>query len=223
MSVTENLNQLRVRVEEMAQKAGRDPASVRLMAVSKGVEAARMEEALKAGQRLFGENYVQEAKAKWPELRARYFGIELHLIGGLQTNKAKDAVALFDSIDTLDRPELAEALAREMQKQKRKLPVFIEVNIGFEAQKHGCAPEALAALLGKARGLGLTVKGLMTVPPLERDPAPYFRECAALTARHHLKELSLGMSGDFEAAITCGSTLVRLGTAVFGERKSSYR
>lgn len=214
------------------------------MAVSKGVAADRIREALAAGQRLFGENYVQETRRKWPGLRAEFGfsrgqegasgvvaddkaagaeAIELHLIGPLQTNKAKEAVALFDSIDTLDRPKLAAALAKAMDQTGRRVPVMIEVNIGREPQKHGCRPEDLPALLDAVRGLGLEVRGLMAVPPAGAGPAPYFAEMAELARRHGLPELSLGMSGDFEAAVAAGSTLLRLGTAIFGARPEKKR
>jgi pyridoxal phosphate enzyme (YggS family) len=218
MGISENLFALKERIAKAAVQAGRGAGAVRLMAVSKNMDVARITEALAAGQALFGENYVQEAKAKWEGLKAAYPAARLHLIGPLQTNKAEAAVALFDRIDSLDRPKLAHALADAMKKQERRVPVLIEVNIGGEVQKHGCLPAELPALLALTRELGLAVEGLMAIPPADKDPAPFFKQLAALAAAHGLREISMGMSGDYESAIACGSTLVRLGTAVFGPR-----
>jgi pyridoxal phosphate enzyme (YggS family) len=220
MSISQNLSLIQNRMAAAAHQAGRAPSSVRLMAVSKGVEANRIIEALQAGQRLFGENYVQEAKAKWPELMARYPDIELHLIGALQTNKVKEALKIFHALHTLDRPSLAEAIAKEAGKLARPPLLLAEVNIAAELQKHGCLPEELSPLLARARALGLKVTGLMTVPPAQ-DPAPCFRRLAALAKAENLPELSMGMSGDYEEAITCGATIIRVGTAIFGERKKA--
>lgn len=201
----------------MAQAAGCDPP--RLVAVSKFHPQEAVVEALKAGHRLFGENRVQEAKAKFPELRDAYPDIELHLIGPLQTNKADEAVRVFDVIETLDRPQLAAALSKAMLKSKRRIPCLIEVNIGNESQKAGIEPEKLDDFLRLCRDeYGLTIIGLMCIPPHNEDPKPYFRKMRILADHHQLPHLSMGMSGDFEDAIHEGATLVRIGTAIFGER-----
>lgn len=190
-----------------------------LIAVSKMVEAKRLLEALQAGHHVFAENYVQEAKAKWPALRARYPDLRLHLIGHLQSNKAEDAVALFDRIDTLDRPKLAATLAGAMRKLNKTIPLLIEVNIGREPQKHGCMPEDVAALLQLARGdYGLKVEGLMCIPPAAQDPKPFFTACAALARQHQLATLSMGMSADYVPALQAGASEIRIGSALFGAR-----
>jgi pyridoxal phosphate enzyme (YggS family) len=220
MTIAGSLSKLHIRLADAAQAAGRSPSSVRLMVVSKGVEAMRILEALEAGQRLFGENYVQEAKSKWPELIARYPDVELHLIGPLQTNKVKEALKIFHAIHTLDRPNLAETLAREAGRLAKVPALFAEVNSAAEPQKHGCTPQDLPPLLAQARALGLKVSGLMTVPPAGQDPAPPFRQLAALAKAEDLHELSMGMSGDFEEAIGCGATIIRIGTAIFGQRSA---
>ena len=188
------------------------------MAVSKKHPAEAVAELLAAGHRLFGENRVQEAQGKYPALKARYPDLELHLIGPLQTNKVKEAVALFDVIETLDRPKLAHALAAEMAKSGRKLSCLIEVNVGNEPQKAGIPPEQVGAFLRLCRELGIEVRGLMCIPPQDQDPVPHFRNLAAMAKRHHLSVLSMGMSGDYQAAIACGATHVRIGTAIFGSR-----
>jgi len=199
--------------------AGRDPASVSLLAVGKTHAADRMLPLLKAGHRAFGENRVQESEAKWPALKAQFPDARLHLIGPLQTNKVREAVALFDVIETLDRPRLAEALAREMSRAARRPDCLIEVNIGGETQKAGVAPDAADAFIEDCRvRLALPVIGLMCIPPEGEDPAPHFRRLAAIAARHGLKQLSMGMSGDFEAAIAAGATEVRVGSSIFGSR-----
>lgn len=219
MPVKENLGALRVRVTSAANAAGRKPEAIRLIAVCKQVEAANIEAAIAAGCAVFAENYVQEAKAKWTGLRARHTGLELQLIGHLQSNKAGDAVALFDCIATLDRPKLAHTLSAEMQKQKKRVALLIEVNIGDEPQKSGCGIDDVPALLKLARGeLNLPVEGLMCVPPAAADPAPYFRKLAQLGKDYSLPRLSMGMSADFESAIAAGATDVRIGSALFGER-----
>ncbi len=193
-------------------------APVKLIAVSKTVEGARLEAALADGQRVFGENYVQEAAAKWPGLRARYPDIELHCIGHLQSNKALEAVKLFDCIDTLDRESLAQALARAMDKAGRRVPLLVEVNIGAEPQKSGCLPEQVSALLATARALKLDVQGLMAIPPADADPTPYFQRLAAMNRELGLARLSMGMSADYAAAIAAGATEVRVGSILFGKR-----
>ena len=218
MSFAQRLHIIQSRIAIAAMKAGRNPASVTLAAVAKQVDALRIDEAYKAGQRVFAENYVQEAKGKWTALKDRFKGIQLHLIGHLQSNKAEDAVALFDRIDTLDKPKLAAALAAAMRHKKRHIPVLIEVNIAAEAQKSGCLPQDAPALLKAARDLGLKVHGLMCIPPLEGDPAPHFKKLKALADQLGLSVVSMGMSADFEEAITCGATEVRIGTALFGPR-----
>jgi PLP dependent protein len=194
------------------------PPSVTLIAVSKTVEEARLREALAAGQRVFGENYVQEAKARWPALKAEFPDVQLHLIGHLQSNKADEAVSLFDRIDTLDRPSLAQALARAMRKKGRIVPCLIEVNIGDEPQKAGCAAAEVPALLEQARQLSIPVEGFMCIPPEGCDPAPHFNKLAGLAKQHSLETISMGMSGDYQTAIACGATEVRVGTAIFGKR-----
>jgi PLP dependent protein len=206
------------RIATAAQEAGRDPLDIQLVAVSKTFDGPSILPALEAGQRIFGENRVQEAKGKWPALRERFPGIELHLIGPLQSNKARDAVALFDVIQTVDRPKIADALAEEMTRAGRMLRLFIQVNTGDEAQKSGVAAGDAEALLRHCRDLGLTIEGLMCIPPLEGDPAPHFAQLARLAADLGLPQLSMGMSADFEVAIHKGATHVRLGSAIFGSR-----
>ncbi|MBB5987813.1 YggS family pyridoxal phosphate-dependent enzyme [Sphingobium lignivorans] len=198
--------------------AGRAAGSVQLIAVSKTHDADAIRPLIAAGQRLFGENRVQEAQAKWPALRAETPDIALHLIGQLQSNKAEDAVALFDAIHSVDRPSLVEALAKAMEKLDRRPECFIQVNIGEEPQKGGCAIADLPALLAQARAAGLPVIGLMAVPPLDVEPAPYFALLDKLARDHGLPGRSMGMSGDYETAIMLGATHVRIGTALFGTR-----
>jgi len=205
---------------EAARKAALKPAaSTRLIAVSKTFEAGAIRPVLAAGHRVFGENRVQEALRKWPALRNEFEGVELHLIGALQTNKAAEAVVFFDIIQTLDRPKLAHALRREMDRSGRAPDIFIQVNTGAEPQKGGVAPEALAPLLALSRdSLSLPVKGLMCIPPAGEAPAPHFALLAKLAETHGLARLSMGMSADFEIAIRFGATHVRVGTAIFGRR-----
>ena len=218
MSIAANLAAVRARIAAAARAAGRDPAAVALVAVSKTQPPAAIAEAIAAGQMLFGENRVQEAAAKFPPLRAAHPGLRLHLIGPLQTNKARDAVRLFDRIESLDRPRLADALAAAIAKEGRAPDCLIQVNTGREPQKAGCAPEEAEALLAHARGLGLVVSGLMCIPPVAEDPAPHFALLADLARRFGLSVLSMGMSGDFPAAIAAGATHVRIGSAIFGPR-----
>lgn len=206
-------------IARAARDSGRDPASVALVAVSKTFPAEAVEPVLAAGERRFGENYVQEAKAKWPPLRERIPEVELHLIGPLQSNKARDAVALFDAIHTLDRPSLAEALAKEIARQGRAPRLFVQVNTGEEPQKGGVAPAEADAFLAACRDRwGLAVEGLMCIPPAEDPPSPHFAFLAAIARRNGLRLLSMGMSADFEAAIQLGATHVRVGSAIFGAR-----
>jgi hypothetical protein len=218
--VAANLAEVRGRIAGAARAAGRDPAAVTLVAVSKSQPPGRIEAALAGGQRVFGENYVQEALARWPALRERHPDVELHLVGGLQSNKAAEAVALFDVIQTVDRPRLTRELAKEMAKQGRRPRLLVQVNTGEEPQKGGVAPGGLDALLALCRGeLGLPVDGLMAIPPEDEDTAPHAALLAKLAARHGLARVSVGMSGDFETAVRFGATIVRVGTAVFGARQ----
>jgi PLP dependent protein len=216
----QQLEAIRQRIAVAARKAGRDPGAIELVAVSKTFGADAILPALEAGQRVFGENRVQEAKGKWPALRERFPDITLHLIGPLQSNKARDAVALFDVIETVDRPKIAAVLAEEMTRAGRAPELFIQVNTGDEAQKAGVAPGGAEALLRHCRDLGLAIGGLMCIPPLEGDPVPHFAYLARLAAGLGLKKLSMGMSADFETAIQEGATHVRVGSAIFGSRPS---
>jgi pyridoxal phosphate enzyme (YggS family) len=213
------LAKVRAEIARACADARRDPASVALVAISKTFGAAAIEPIIAAGQRLFGENRVQEAKAKWPALKARHPDIELHLVGSLQSNKAKEAVALFDAIHSVDRPSLAEALAKEIGKQGRAPTLFVEINTGAEPQKAGVLPEAADAFLKTCRDdFGLVISGLMCIPPADEPPAPHFALTAKIARRNGLALLSMGMSADFPVAITFGATHVRVGTAIFGER-----
>jgi pyridoxal phosphate enzyme (YggS family) len=213
------LDAVYARIAQAARGVGRDPASVTLIAVSKTFGEAEIVPVLEAGHRVFGENRVQEAKAKWPALRARYTGIELHLIGPLQSNKAREAVELFDCIHTVDRPKIARALAEEMKRQGRRLPLFVEINTGEEPQKAGIAPRDLPALLALCREeLGLDIRGLMCIPPHDEEPAVHFAFLAKLAGEHGLSEISMGMSADFETAVELGASHVRVGSAIFGAR-----
>ena len=199
--------------------AGRDPATVTLVAVSKTFGEAAIRPAIEAGQRVFGENRVQEAKAKWPALREGQPGIDLHLIGPLQSNKAKDAVALFDAIHSVDRPSLCEALAKEIARQGRSPLLFVELNTGAEPQKSGVLPQDADAFVAECRNrYGLAVRGLMCIPPTDEAPAPHFALTAKIARRNGLDLLSMGMSADFETAIAFGATHVRVGSAIFGHR-----
>jgi pyridoxal phosphate enzyme (YggS family) len=193
---------------------------VTLIAVSKTFGAAAIEGALAAGQRVFGENRVQETKAKWPDIRTRHLDLSLHLIGPLQSNKAKEAVALFDAIHSVDRTSLCEALAKEIGKQGRSPALFVEINTGAEPQKAGILPETADAFLRACRDdYGLTIAGLMCIPPFDEAPAPHFALTAKIAARNGLKLLSMGMSADFATAIAFGATHVRVGSAIFGGRR----
>ncbi len=198
--------------------AGRPADAVTLIAISKTIAAEGIVPLLDAGQRVFGENRVQEAQAKWPDLRARYGGVTLHLVGQLQSNKAADAVATFDAIHSVDRSSLVQALGKAIAATDKRPDCFLQVNIGDEAQKGGCAIGDLPALLAEARDAGLTVVGLMAVPPADTEAAPYFALLAKLARDHGLAQLSMGMSGDYETAAMLGATHVRVGTALFGSR-----
>jgi PLP dependent protein len=202
-----------------AKRAGRDPASVKLVAVTKTVPEQTIEEAIACGQRRFGENRVQEAKAKWPALKERHPDLELHLIGPLQSNKARDAVELFDVIESVDRPKIARALAEEMARSGKRPRLLVQVNTGEEPQKAGVLPSETDAFVAQCRDeYGLAIEGLMCIPPLDEEPALHFALLAKIAARLALKELSMGMSGDFAKAIAFGATYVRIGTAIFGAR-----
>ena len=215
----QRLEQVRGRIEKAAREVGRDPASVRLVAVSKTFDAVDIKPVIAAGQRLFGENRVQEAQGKWPELRNAHPDLELHLIGPLQTNKVRDAVALFDVIQTLDRPKLAHALKAEIAARGKSVRLLVQVNTGEEEQKAGVAPADLPAFLALAQDeLKLEVEGLMCIPPVDEEPAVHFAFLSKLAREHGLPELSMGMSGDFEAAVELGATYVRVGSAIFGHR-----
>lgn len=218
-SSVDALANVRQRVAAAAGSAGRMPEDVTVIAVSKTFESDSIVPVLQAGQRQFGENRVQEAKAKWPALRQRFDGIELHLIGPLQTNKAADAVKLFDCIQTLDRISLAAALRKEFDKQGRALRLLVQVNTGDETQKAGVAPDAADAFITACRETyGLSPIGLMCIPPVNEPPERHFTLLAEIAHRNGLSQLSMGMSGDFETAIRCGSTHVRVGSSIFGSR-----
>ncbi len=213
-----NLKAVLARIDA-ARKAAIAPApETHLIAVSKGHGATRILPVLNAGHRIFGENRVQEAKAKWPELRASFPGTELHLIGPLQTNKAREAVEFFDCIHSLDRPKLAEALKAEMEKTGRRPKLFVQVNTGEEAQKAGVAPKDVVAFVQHCRDAGLPIIGLMCIPPLDEEPALHFALLQKLARECRLASLSMGMTADFETAIRFGATHLRIGTAIFGER-----
>ncbi|HEY0413325.1 MAG TPA: YggS family pyridoxal phosphate-dependent enzyme [Allosphingosinicella sp.] len=217
-SARERLDAVTASIGKAAATAGRQAAEVTLVAVSKTHDADAIRPLIEAGQRVFGENRVQEAQAKWPELRDEMVGLRLHLIGSLQSNKAADAVALFDAIHSVDRPSLVDALAEAMAKAGRRPECFLQVNIGDEPQKGGCALAALPALVERSVTAGLPVAGLMCLPPAGVEPAPYFALLAKLARRHGLEALSMGMSADYATAVTLGATHVRVGTALFGAR-----
>ncbi len=218
-NAAERLAIIQQRIERARRRFGAPPPSVELVAVSKTFTAEEIRPFLAAGQRVFGENRVQEASQKWPELRASYGDIVLHLIGPLQTNKAREAVALFDVIETVDRDKLAGVLASEMQRAGRQLPVFVQVNIGLEPQKAGIAPAETVDFVQRCRTQhGLDVVGLMCIPPEGLPPGPYFAQLAVLGKAAGVARLSMGMSGDFETAIAMGATHVRVGSALFGSR-----
>ncbi len=216
--VSENLDRVKREIAAAEREAGRDAGAVTLVAVSKTHDGPRIRPALEAGHRVFGENRVQEAQGKWTGLKREFADIELHLIGPLQTNKADDAVALFDVIESVDRPRLVRALAKSMEKLDRHPACFVQVNTGEEKQKAGCLPEETDALVHEARGAGLDVVGLMCIPPFEDEPSLHFALLADLAKRNGLDRLSMGMSGDYETAVTFGATHVRVGTAIFGSR-----
>ena len=220
MRGAEGLAAVREQIVRACRDAGRDPAGVTLVAVAKTFGPDAIEPVITAGQRVFGENRVQEARAKWPPLMARHPGVELHLVGSLQSNKARDAVALFDAIHALDRPSLAEALAKEIARQERRPLMFAEVNTGAEPQKAGVLPQDADAFLAACRDrYGLAISGLMCIPPADEAPAPHFALTAKIARRNGLALLSMGMSADFPTAIAFGATHIRVGTAIFGARQ----
>jgi pyridoxal phosphate enzyme (YggS family) len=219
MNRSAGLAEVRRDIEAACREAGRDPAGVTLVAISKTFGAEAIEPVIAAGQRVFGENRVQEAKAKWPPLLARHDGLALHLVGPLQSNKPLDAVALFDAIHSLDRDSLAAALSKEMARQARGPALFVEINTGAEPQKAGVLPQDADGFIAACRGRhGLAIAGLMCIPPFEEAPAPHFALTAQIARRNGLSFLSMGMSADFKIAIAFGATHVRVGTAIFGAR-----
>jgi pyridoxal phosphate enzyme (YggS family) len=219
MELQERLNEVRSRIDAAGRDAGRQDRAVQLVAVSKTFEADTIRLAIEAGQRIFGENRVQESQGKWPGLKAETPGIELHLIGPLQSNKAAEAVALFDVIETVDREKIARAIAEEMKRQGKALRLYVQVNTGLEPQKAGIAPDDTPAFVDFCRGeLGLGIEGLMCIPPADENPGPHFALLAKLAEKCGVKKLSMGMSGDYEIAIAFGATSVRVGSAIFGAR-----
>jgi hypothetical protein len=222
MNRSAGLTEVRRDIEAACREAGRDPAGVTLVAISKTFGAEAIEPVIAAGQRVFGENRVQEAKAKWPALLTRYAGLALHLVGPLQSNKARDAVGLFDAIHSLDRDSLAAALAKEMARQARRPALFVEINTGAEPQKAGVKPQDADGFIAACRERhGLPIAGLMCIPPFEEAPAPHFALTAQIARRNGLSLLSMGMSADFKIAIAFGATHVRVGTAIFGTRTAT--
>jgi hypothetical protein len=213
------LREVRRRIEGAADRAGRDTAGIALVAVSKTFDAGAIRPVIAAGQTLFGENRVQEALSKWPGLKQEFEQVQVHLIGPLQTNKSRDAVALFDCIETVDRAKLARALARDMDALDRRVPVFVQVNTGAEPQKAGVLPDDTDALVEVCREeCGLEVEGLMCIPPIGEEPSLHFALLEKIAKRNGLASLSMGMSADFEIAVEFGATHVRVGSAIFGAR-----
>jgi PLP dependent protein len=218
-NIAERLSGIRARIAAALAAAGRKPDAARLIAVAKTFGADAVEAALAAGQRVFGENRVQEAMGKYPALRAAHPDLDLHLIGPLQTNKVKEAVATFDAIHTLDRPKLAAALAAEIARTGKRPALFVQVNTGSEPQKAGVLPEAADAFIAECRDVhGLAIAGLMCIPPAADPPAPHFAFLGEIAKRNGLTALSMGMSGDFETALALGATHIRVGSAIFGTR-----
>lgn len=219
MTAADRLASIRHRVQRAALTVGRAPADITLIAVSKTFEAEDIRPIIEAGQRVFGENRVQEAKAKWPALRIETPGLELHLIGPLQSNKAREAVQLFDAIHTIDRDKIAAEVAKEMRREGKNLALYIQVNTGLEPQKAGIDPREATDFIARCRAEhGLAPVGLMCIPPAEENPGPHFALLAKLADENGLKALSMGMSADFETAIAMGATHVRVGSALFGHR-----
>jgi pyridoxal phosphate enzyme (YggS family) len=216
--IADNFSDIQKKIERSARSCDRMPGDIHLVAVSKNQPAAKISAALETGHRLFGENRVQDAIVRWTHFKTRFSDIRLHLIGPLQSNKAEDAVAFFDVIETIDRPKIALSLAEAMKKQGRYLPCFIQVNTGEELQKAGVLPADLPDLIKTCVAAGIDLRGLMCIPPENEPAALHFAFLAKLAARHGLKQISMGMSGDFEKAIPLGATHVRVGTALFGAR-----
>lgn len=221
MTIQQNLSEIKNKIKATLEIAGDNAGCGNLIAVSKTRSATEIIGALETGHRLFGENRVQEAASKWPELRAQFPDIELHLIGPLQSNKAAEAVALFDVIETIDRPKIAGAIAKEMKAQGKELKLFVQVNVGEEPQKAGVAPDDLKAFLKQCREeFGLTISGLMCIPPVDEEPSPYFVLLKHLAKENEIPEVSMGMSADYETALEFGADYVRVGTAIFGPRQA---
>ena len=223
MDILENLQAVTAKIKQAATACGRSEKDITLVAVSKMHEAEEILPLLLAGHRVFGENRVQEAMRKFPALKEQFPDLKLHLIGGLQTNKVKEAVSFFDVIESVDRIELAEKLAAEMKKQDRNLPCFIQVNTGEEPQKSGIVPRETISLVKRCRDLGLNIVGLMCIPPVDDEPSPHFAFLKKLAREADVKELSMGMSDDYDIAVQQGATFVRVGTALFGERDYSKK
>ena len=219
MGIAENLGTVKQLISDAADEAKRNINDIELVAVSKVHTVETIRPALEAGHRVFGENRVQEAQGKWPELKTEFPDISLHLIGSLQTNKVKDAVELFDVVETVDRPKLARAIAKEMEKQGKSIGVYLQINTGEEEQKGGCLPADAAEFIDLCvNELKLPVLGLMCIPPANEEPSIHFAFLREIAKRHGLEKLSMGMSGDYETAIRFGATSVRVGTAIFGSR-----
>ena len=219
MELQERLDEVRSHIAAAERQAGRAAGSVQLVAVSKTFDADQIRPAISAGQRVFGENRVQESQGKWPELKTETPGIELHLIGPLQSNKTADAVALFDVIETVDREKIARAIADEIKRQGKAIRLYVQVNTGLEPQKAGIAPDDTASFVDLCRKeLGLSIEGLMCIPPADENPGPHFALLAKLAKQAGVEKLSMGMSSDYEIAVTFGATSVRVGSAIFGAR-----
>jgi hypothetical protein len=219
-AIADNITEIRAQIDAAARGVDRDPATVALIAVSKKQPDARVQAALDAGHRVFGENRVQEAQGRWTERRQQVPDLELHLVGALQSNKAKEAVELFDAIHSVDRESVAKALAKEIAKQGQRPALFVQINTGEEAQKAGIAPGDADAFIAWCRDeLDLLIVGMMCLPPVDEDPAPHFALLAKIAARNDLPKLSMGMSGDYETAVQLGATHVRVGSALFGARE----
>ena len=218
--VAGNLEAVQAEIGAATREARRQTGCVTLVAVTKTHDAERIRPAIEAGHRVFGENRVQEAASKWPALRQEHDGLELHLVGALQTNKAVDAVTLFDVIESVDRPRLVTALVKAMARTGRRPRCFIQVNTGEEEQKAGCLPVDADGLIAEARTAGLDIAGLMCIPPFDEEPSPHFSLIAEIARRNGLTQLSMGMSADYATAIAHGATHVRVGTAIFGSRRS---
>jgi pyridoxal phosphate enzyme (YggS family) len=219
IATVDNLNQVLAAIARAEKDARRPAGSTRLVAVSKTFGAEAIQPVIEAGQKVFGENRVQEAQGKWPALKDRFPGIELHLIGPLQSNKTKEAVALFDVIETVDREKIAAELAKEISAQNRTPKLYVQVNTGLEEQKAGVDPRETAAFVARCRDVhGLAIEGLMCIPPFDENPGPHFALLAKLARQAGVEKLSMGMSGDFETAIAFGATSVRVGSAIFGNR-----